>query len=359
MSTAPCKRSAPREEREVEYRDAHRALSEHGHIPGVELDPGSLWLAIYLLANGPVYIIRRATIARDLGVSERIVSMRLARLRKATIAGVPLLRSRIAVPLHGRMPWWRPSDEGRAEANRYAYELAAGEILGAIAVDRARRKAERAVEREAKRARRSTWLAERGLRVVNGSRTSERDPARTLDPDLGSFPASPPTPAPADRSADRETASPSATNVASGTSPSADASLTATGAERRKGLAVKGGKNESCRAAGLPRPPQLVLVEPDVDKLAQAWDALSLVNGDGTRSRVREAPERRCLRRRLREGYSAEDLLDAIAAVRESPEDYCQWVRERRARVPFAVVFDANALDRFIHAGRKLRWRDR
>jgi hypothetical protein len=198
MIAALRNRGAPRDEHELEYRDAHRAVSEHGHIPGVDLDPGSLLLASSLLANGPAYIIRRATIARDLGVSERIVSMRLGRLRKATIAGVPLLCSRIAVPLHGRMPWWRPSDEGRAEANRYAYELAAAEILRAINVDRARRKAERAVEREAKRGRRAAWLTERGIRLVNGSRTSERDRARTLDPDLGSSPASPPTPAPAD-----------------------------------------------------------------------------------------------------------------------------------------------------------------
>jgi hypothetical protein len=322
----------------------------------MELDPGSLLLVIYLLANGPAYIVRRATIARDLGVSERIVSLRLARLRKAMIAGVPLLRSRIAVPLHGRMPWWRPSDEGRAEANRYAYELAAPEIRGAIAIDRARLKAERAAEREAKRARRTAWLAERGLRLVNESCTSEPDLARTLDPDLGSLPASPPTPAPEGCTTSSETASPSATSVASETPSSVDATSPATGDQQRCGPAVKGGANESRRAAARSQARELVLVEPDVDKLAQAWDALKLVNCDGSPSRVRPAPERRCLRRRLREGYTPEDLMDAITAVRDSPEDYCQWVRERRARALFAVVFDANALDRFVHAGRKLQW---
>jgi hypothetical protein len=359
MSAALRKSGAPRDLRELQYRDAHRALSEHGHIPGVNLDPGSLLLAIYLLANGPGYIIRRATIARDLGVSERIASMRLARLRNATIAGVPLLRSRIAVPLHGRMPWWRPSDEGRAEANRYAYEVAAAEILSAIAADRARQKAERAAERETKRARRTAWLAEHGLRLVNRSCTSGQDLARTLDPDLGSSPASPPTPAPEDCSASRETASPSATSAASETPSSFDAGSHAADDEQHPGSAVKGEENEPCPRAGPRRRPELALVEPEVDKLAQAWDALGLVNGDGTPSRVRPAPERRCLRRRLCEGYSAEDLLDAIAAVRESPEDYCQWVREGRARAPFAVVFDVNGLDRFVHAGRKLQWSGR
>ena len=127
----------------------------------MDLDARSMLLLIYLLANGPGYIVRRSTIARDLGIGERSVSPRLARLRDAALGGVPSFRSRIAVPHHGRMPWWRPGDDGRAEANHYGYEVAAGEILGAIAVDRARQKADRASEREAKRARRVAWLAER------------------------------------------------------------------------------------------------------------------------------------------------------------------------------------------------------
>jgi hypothetical protein len=181
-------------------------------------------------------------------VSERIVSMRLARLRKETIAGVPLLRSGIAVPLHGRMPWWRQSDEGRAEANRYAYEVAAAEILIAIATDRARRKVERAAERETKLARRTAWLAEYGLRLVNGSRTSEQDLARTLDPDLGSSPASPPTPAPEDCSVGSETASPSATSAASETPSSVDVTSPASGDQQRWGSALKGERTNPAAA---------------------------------------------------------------------------------------------------------------
>ena len=282
--------------------------------------------------------------------------MRLARLRAATIARAPLLRSRIAVPLHGRMPWWRRSEEGRAEANRYAYELAAAEILGAIAADRARREAERAAEREAKPARRAAWLAEHGLRVVDGSRTSEQDPARTLDPDLGSFPASPPCPR--SRSLQRHEGDRVASGEQRGKRDPTQRRRELAGERRPAAQGIRT-KRRGARTTPRRRQPagaELILVEPEVEKLAQAWDALGLANGDGTPSRVRLAPERRCFRRRLREGYRPEDLFDAIAAVRDSPEDYCQWIRERRARVPFAVVFDASAVDRFIHAGRKLQW---
>jgi hypothetical protein len=39
------------------------------------------------------------------------------------------------------------------------------------------------------------------------------------------------------------------------------------------------------------------------------------------------------LRRRLLEGYTPEDLLDAIASVRDSPEDYCLQEQEEAQEV--------------------------
>lgn len=111
---------APADEHDV-CRQCLFALLNRGHVPGRKIDHFAYRLLLFLLAQGPGYVARRHTLAKKLDTNDTTVKVGLARLRAVMLGpDAPLLRTALAVPLNGTLPWRAGA---KATANLNGYEV--------------------------------------------------------------------------------------------------------------------------------------------------------------------------------------------------------------------------------------------